>query len=262
MQNERSAIRLSGLEHRLNYTEYDWPSITGAQLETPQGIWRAGGNLNAARRLQEAALLAFNNSGEAIGNVKSDSDLTPEAKSRRVLASAEQYFNSVAPVVSELSNGMASLAEAAPRMLSAVKPLKETDVVGELRDQELRSFLRTLGPGERQKLVLAMGKGEHSELTAAVLRGPSIVSGLTDDTVKSLNRAGIATSYRDSVTALHTLLMVRDDVIRTAIAGADLLGQIHNSAKSTAVRAKAWKADEGADTLREWLNDFRMLQAA
>lgn len=266
MQNNRTpdrpAVRLDGDSHRLHYTEHDFAKIGALMIDTPTGRWRAGGSMSAAGRLQDAALLAFSEAGNAIIKVKADTDLTPEAKSRRVIAAADAYVNQVGPIVKELNAGMASLAETAPRMLSAVQPLKEGDMVGELRDQELRAFMRSASQSERQKIVMAMNRGEHEELTAAVMRGPAIVSGLNSETVDSLNRAGIATSYRASINELHNLLMVRDDVIRTALSGIQSLGHIDANAQAAGIRANAWRSDDGADALRSWLADFRFKQAA
>ncbi|MEA3250553.1 MAG: hypothetical protein U9Q35_03080 [Pseudomonadota bacterium] len=260
MADTRPSISLNG-GHRLHYTDYDWSKLTGFTIQT-DGRWPAGQNIRPAEKLQNATLLAFDRVGNAIIAATNNDDLTPEAKARRVTEAAETYFTDLEPIIKELAKGMATLAEAAPRALDAVRPLDKGDVVAELRDQELRALMRGVGSQERQKLMIAMNKGEQPELVAAVLRGPGVASGLDDKARESLRRVGIVASHHEALLDLRALLMTRDDVVRTAIAGADSLKQLHHGAQMMATRTHAWQTDAGAEAFRDWLNDFQMLRAA
>lgn len=262
MPEQRPAIKLAGTSHRLHYTEHDFTAIVGTTLDTPNGAWPAGRNLAAASDVQAAALVAFDEAGAAIIAARSDNDLTPEAKQRRVQAAADAYFARVESPIKRLREGMASLAEAAPRTLTSVKPLGQGDMVQELRDQEARAYVRSLSPAERQRLVASMARGDHPELTAGVLRGPALVSGLGPDSLASLNRAGIVASYRESIITLRQLSLVRDDVIRTAVAGIQTLAQMDNGATAAANRAQGWRHDDGSAALREWIDAFNLPTAA
>ncbi|WP_046080102.1 hypothetical protein [Halomonas sp. HG01] len=262
MPEQRPAIQLAGTQIRLHYSDHDWSSITGTRVDTPTGQWPAGGNLRAAREAQDAALAAFDEAGRAIIKAKSDGDLNDAAKHRRAQDAADAYFTRVNSAIEKMGQGMATMANAAAETLTSVRQLDAGDTVGELRDQEARAYVRSLEPSERQRLVVAMTKGEHPEVTASVLRGPGLVSGLGADTLASLNRAGVMASYRESIHALRDLLMVRDDVVRTAIAGADALAQVEPTVRPVATRANAWRSDEGADALREWIDAFNLPTAA
>lgn len=258
MPEQRPSIQLAGTSHRLHYSEFDWPAITGMAIDTPNGNWPAGRNLAAAKDVQDATLVAFDEAGKAIIAARADNDLTPEAKQRRVQSAADAYFSRVEAPVKRLRDGMASLAEAAPRTLTSVRPLGQGDMVAELRDQEARAYIRSIEPAERQRLLASMARGEHPELTAGVLRGPALVSGLGPDALASLNRAGIMASYHESIIALRQLSLVRDDVVRTAVSGIQSLAQIDPAASGAANRAQGWRNDEGATELRSWIDAFNL----
>ncbi|MDL4861980.1 hypothetical protein NPJ88_006520 [Halomonas elongata] len=238
MSNDRPSIKLSGTSHRLHYSDLPWNELTGFRVQTPSGTWPAGQNMNAAQKVQETALVAFDEAGRAILDATSNNDLTPEAKQRLAQQAADSYFQKLDPKVKALADSMASLAEGAPRMLSATQELKSTDTVGELRDQELRNIIRTAGQKERQSLVVAMSANKQPEMTRAVLRAPAVASALTTDAVESLRHAGIAAGYPDTLRSLRNMLMARDDVIRTAIAGADSLRQLHPGASQMAAQTR------------------------
>ncbi len=251
---ERPAIRLGGTLNKLHYTDHDWATLK-ALVITTTAKWPAGRNIAPAEEVQNATLLQFTEQGEAIIKVQQNGDLTPEAKSRYTMNAADAYVSVVGKAVARLNEGMASLADAAPRMLSGVAPLERGDLVGEMRDQELRAIMRGTAGNDRKALMMEINKGDQPSLAAAILRGAPIASGLTTSSLESIRRAGVLASYHEELYQLRDLLLVRDDVIRTAIAGVDALAAIDPGAKSAAIRAtSAWRSDEGAEAFRAWLD--------
>ena len=77
--------------------------------------------------------------------------------------------------------------------LAPVAPLAEGDVVGFMRDSELRNVFRSLDGAAKEKLMVSMYAGNQTDLCDALLRGNAICSGVTDSQLERLTFARIAT---------------------------------------------------------------------
>jgi hypothetical protein len=88
---------------------------------------------------------------------------------------AEAHRNDLREVEREIAESNRKLGELAT---SGVPPIKESDSVSELRDQELRRYWLGLNSEERSQLHADMETGKHRDLAVALLRGPEVVAGL------------------------------------------------------------------------------------
>lgn len=251
MADTRPSVVLDG-GRRLHFSSIDWDSVLATKLAG--GKWPVGNLMKPAQTMQIAAIAGFETSGKQIEEISRNRDLTAEAKRRRMTEALDSFAAKVQGPMDTLAENMQSMHEAAQRMFSPVTPLSPDNAVGVAMDVELRSILRNMNAVERNRLLADARNGSHPELVAAILRAPSLASGVTADAMKKLTNAGIVSGYGDDVLKLRELLVnVNDDVLRTThqaatslLALADLNGHPQIS---------RWKRDN-ASQLREWINDL------
>ncbi|MEX0603845.1 MAG: hypothetical protein WD623_16905 [Marinobacter sp.] len=253
---------ISAGQYRLHYSDHKWDTILGTSIQVDGGPWRIGGSLRPARDMQDTALLEFDRASSAIAKVKANPDLTVEAKSRQAREAVEGYYTAINGIAQKLAESMASLADAAPSVFSMVKPLEKDNVGAHLMDQELRQYIRSAAPNDRQAVTLAAARGDQPELVSAILRAPAILSGISENARESMRRAGIMANYSKELRELRAVLMIRNDVARTAISGLQTLAAIHPGAADIKIKAGSWRSDEGTERLAAWLDEFRALSAA
>jgi hypothetical protein len=118
--------------------------------------------------------------------------------------------------------------------IAALKPFpprQRDDLVGELRDRELRDFVRSLPPEERRKAV----REGSEELKRAVLAAPAELSGLRSDMYAALHGEAIEAAHGDALDELRAL----DEATRRATSALD-------RAEAAVRRASGLRSSEGS----------------
>lgn len=201
---------------RVHYTDHDWDKIISTKLEASGSQWPVGQLMKHARDLQATALYDFNQAGEKILKMMGNKDLTHEAKQRYAKEAMDHFAENVDKHHAELAKAMESMAAAAQTHFQPVRPLEKGDAVGVAMDAELRAVVRSMDAKERMALLNEAKLGNHPELTAALLRAPALASGITQATFEGLRNAGIVAAYGSDIGVLRELMLVHDDVVRTA----------------------------------------------
>ncbi|MCU1750081.1 hypothetical protein [Pseudomonas sp. 6D_7.1_Bac1] len=254
---KRAVLRV-GLTN-VHYSEYDHSHIESRtfsvqQADGSKGTWQAGGLMKSARKLQMLALETFKDAGEDIISIRANKDFNAAAIERLSKEKIEGLTAALLPAMQTVAKDMSTLAETVTRGFSPVSQRANTDIVGFLADQELRTLVRGLSTDDRRNLMAEARLGNHPEIVEAVLRANPMLSGLNAESAAGLSRAGIAASRADDVEALRQMLAVYDDVLKTTSqVGVSLSGLVANSA-GYANRFEKWRSGcDGSEALREWL---------
>lgn len=139
-----------------------------------KGMANIFGDLRAVAMLAEAE-------ADAVEVIRNDPDLNEAAKNRRARDAANRdtltAFTRRTAMISEQAENILNYLKT---KLAPVAPLAEGDVVGFMRDSELRNVFRSLDGAAKEKLMVAMYAGNQTDLCDALLRGNAICSGVTD----------------------------------------------------------------------------------
>ncbi|MCE8020176.1 hypothetical protein HOP51_08615 [Halomonas sp. MCCC 1A11036] len=161
---------------------------------------------------------------DSIEAVRSNRDMKAEAIKRKTDEIAADFIKSVQEMAAWADDEATGLLNGFSALIP-VRDLKESDMGSHLRDQELRAFLRNLDTKERRLLLRECESGKHPELTAAMLRGPAMLSGITEEQKVSLANAGVVSSNPDEVKQYQALLGMSSEVRRTLSQAAEAVGK-------------------------------------
>jgi hypothetical protein len=257
---KRSVLKV-GLAN-LHYSEYEHSRVEAHTftIQCPDGskaTWQAGGLMKSVRKLQTLALETFKDAGEEIVSIKANKDFNASAIERLSKEKIEGMTAALLPAMQDVAKDMLTLSQTVVQGFSPVSPRANTDVVGFLADQELRTLVRGLNGDERRSLITEARQGSHPEIVEAVLRANPMLSGLNSESAASLSRAGIAASRADDLESLRQMLAVYDDVLTTTSqVGISLSGLVANSAGYVG-RFENWRSGcDGSENLRGWLSNL------
>ena len=255
---KRSVLKV-GLAN-VHFSEYDHSLIESRTFSVQRpdgskGTWQAGGLMKSARKLQSLALESFKDTAEEIVSIRENKDFNASAIERLSKEKIAGLTASLLPAMQTVAKDMLTLAETVTQGFSPVTPRANTDIVGFLADQELRTLVRGLDADDRRNLMTEARQGNHPEIVEAVLRANPMLSGLSSESAATLSRAGIAASRADDLEALQQMLAVYDDVLTTTSqVGLSVSGLVANSA-GYASRFEKWRSGcDGSEQLREWLS--------
>lgn len=188
------------------YTAYDWSLVTSTTVMVKGRSWPIGNGVGKAiGLLQSHALNVFSTTGETLAAIQSDKDLNDEAKTRRSLLILDDAAETLAAPYSALMTAWENAASSAIEGFDPTVALAPTDAVGASTDVELRSIVRGMAAQERMRLMATASAGKEPEITAAVLRGAPIASGLSADAMEQLRGAGVVAANRDALSAIKAL---------------------------------------------------------
>ncbi|HDU8103737.1 TPA: hypothetical protein RGL32_005562, partial [Klebsiella pneumoniae] len=144
---------------------------------------------------------------DAVEVIRNDPDLNEAAKNRRARDAANRdtltAFTRSTAMISEQAENILNYLKT---KLAPVAPLAEGDVVGFMRDSELRNVFRSLDGAAKEKLMVAMYAGNQTDLCDALLRGNAICSGVTDSQLERLTFARIATDNGAVIKSVSNLV--------------------------------------------------------
>ena len=165
-----------------------------------KGMANIFGDLRAVAMLAEAE-------ADAVEVIRNDPDLNEAAKNRRARDAANRdtltAFTRSTAMISEQAENILNYLKT---KLAPVAPLAEGDVVGFMRDSELRNVFRSLDGAAKEKLMVAMYAGNQADLCDALLRGNAICSGVTDSQLERLTFARIATDNGAVIKSVSNLV--------------------------------------------------------
>jgi|GEM_PF-1736752 len=246
----------------VHYTEYDHISVESRNFSIlnqngAKATWQAGSLFRPLRELQTLALECFKDVGNDIVKIRANTDYNPSAIERLSKEKIDQVTEALVPAIKSVTQNMLTLSETVKRGFAPVSPRSNTDVVGFLADQELRTMVRGLPPEERRSLVVASRQGAHPEIVEAILRAHPMLSGLSSESAGSLERAGIAASRAEDLETLRQMLKLYDDVMTTtAQACIGLCGMVDNT-NGYKLRFEKWRQGcDGSELLRDWLGNL------
>jgi len=257
--------------HTINITRPDWELLLDYQIVGAQGLvpgqrsrWDIGRYFTRpAHDLWTAAVSEYERVAPQIDAIRQNPDLHDDGKARRALEIIQPVIDALEAKEAKMNAEIADLVQMAPKALQPVQPLADKDVMGEMRDQEIRTFLHRAGSGERSKLLGEMVKGSHPELTAAVLRAPSyLVTGFSELETQRLEKAGIAAAHADDIEALDALRLAFDDARTAALRAvkglAEILGtlQLRQGSPLSRKIEPAFKKNFDLETFHEWLKSI------
>ncbi|MQA55628.1 hypothetical protein [Pseudomonas piscis] len=246
----------------VHYTEYDHVSVESRNFSIlnqygAKATWQAGSLFRPLRELQTLALECFKDVGNDIVKIRANTDYNPSAIERLCKEKIDQVTDALVPAIKSVAQNMLTLSETVKRGFAPVSPRNDTDVVGFLADQELRTMVRGLPSEDRRSLVAAARQGAYPEIVEAILRANPMLSGLSSESAGSLERAGIAASRADDLEALRQMLKLYDDVMTTAAqACIGLCGMVDNT-NGYKLRFEKWRQGcDGSELLRDWLGNL------
>ncbi|EPG4961759.1 TPA: hypothetical protein ACNVAS_004209 [Citrobacter amalonaticus] len=152
--------------------------------------------------------------------IRNDPDLNEQAKNRRTSEARNP------DTLRRFSRGIAAVNEQAGNILdylqnklAPVKPLAAEDIQGFLRDSEMRQAFARLDRLSREKMLVSMHGGKHSELGDALLRGHPICSGMDTEQLKRLAFSRISADNAPVINAVDELVSAvkKDSLQLTAI---------------------------------------------
>lgn len=238
------------------YSERDWAKVTGTAVKMGGRNWPVGMGIGkAAGTLQTQALAVYANTGEALVKIQAERDLTDDAKARRSIELLDAAAESLAVPFAALTDAFAGAAEAARDGFDPTRPLAPTDAVSAAQDVELRGIIRVLPASERMHLLADAAAGKQPAITAAVLRGAPIASGMSADAFDQLKSAGVVAANIEALEVIKALVtQVAFDSVHTAKAVAKSLAEIgkvgHHAALANAVSGQPDKP------MREYLQSL------
>ena len=176
-----------------------------------EGLYRAMANeltnlrVTAQQAEAEADLLEV---------IRNDPDLNEQAKNRR----ANEIKNP--DTLKAFTRGVAAISAQAVNILSylqnrlaPVRPLDEADILGFMRDSEMRLAFANMDRQSRERMLLSMHNGKNQELAKAILRAHPICSGLETNQLKNLAFSRITAENSDVISSVYELVeAIRKDV--------------------------------------------------
>lgn len=131
--------------------------------------------------------------------IHADGDLSEEGKARRLKPVADRYAEALQDAERRMA-GFASRVSEIEAQAFAPPRLDKTDIVGALRDFEVRQHVRALSADDRRALM--RGLSDQPDVVAAILRSPQDLGALTKAAEKAWAERAAATS-EDARTALR-----------------------------------------------------------
>ncbi|MCK8069801.1 hypothetical protein [Cobetia sp. 1CM21F] len=225
------------------FSNRDWSEVTNTAVQMGGKAWPLGlGVGKAAGTLQTRALAVFTTTGEQLIKVHADMDLNQAAKDRRSVELLDQAAEALAGPYADLADAWSAAAVSAEKGFDPTQPLDMKDAVSAAQDVELRGIARALPANERSRLMADAASGKQPEITAAVLRGVPIASGLTADAFGQLKGAGIVAANRPALDTIRAMTFVSFETEQTVKAIAKSLMEVgkagHHGALSKAVEGR------------------------
>lgn len=248
-------------------TKPDWDllleyKVKGILVRGERANWDIGRYFaRSAYQLWTAAESAYRETAPKIHAIRNDIDLNHQGKNRRALELLEPVIQNLEHLEGEMNQDIVSLVEQAPKSLSPVQPLADKDLMGFMRDQEIRTFLSNANDKTRRSLHAEMLKGERPSLTAAVLRAESyVITGFSEKEVQRLEKAGIAAAHGEDIEALDQLRLAYDDArtaaLRVVRGLAEIIGPLEQGAPLARRFEPSFQKNPNLDALDEWLRSI------
>lgn len=238
MARHKFTRQLEQVQHEqyapLRYTAWDWAALTSYGTEAKiYGLakepsrWSIGLLMKSSRDAQLDAVKLFKDGALIMHKIVSDNDLSKAGKERRALDTLAAAAAQMGESVKKMDDDLADIFDKLKAGMLPVEPLAPGDMIGELRDQEVRRYLLDTEAQDRLNLLAEMAKGKHPALVAAVLRSPSpLLSGLKPEQVIRLEGAGIAAVYANDLRAVKEMIDAREDARVTCSRSANQLAAI------------------------------------
>ena len=239
--------------------DYTIPGVFGL-VPKERATWQVGRYfVRPAYEMWTYAADAFAATVPQVEAVHSNPDLNLQGKSRRAQDLIAPVFERLRELEAAMNEQITAMVETAPRVL--VKPLAESDVVGFMQDQEIRTFLNASDRKARKGLFAEMVNGEHPALTSAALRAPSyVLAGFTEEEVKRLTNAGIAASHGDDVEFLDELRLAFDDArtagLRVVTGLTEIIGPLEQWGELGRRINASFQPNEELDSFKQWLESI------
>lgn len=203
----------------MRYPIRDWAPLFEYVIRGLRGLrpgevasWPVGKLLRPAQDAQLFAIDLFRQEAPGLIAITRNPDLVARAKDRQARERLDLALDNFQTRLNEITEKLTEIATNARAWMVAVTPLSGGDVVGEMRDAEIRRWLQAHNAKDRFDIMSDMIKGEHPALVNAVLRGPDpIISGLKPEQVKRLDAAGIAANHADDIRALAVMVDAMED---------------------------------------------------
>lgn len=225
------------------------------ETNLPGTGWALWPNVGPLHRAQTLLIDLHASALKDVEKVRENADLTVQAKTRRSLEVFNIFADGVLSTLPSLAQTAEHLHTYAADKLVPVQQLASGDAVSAALDAECRAYVLKLETVDRANLIAQMRQGNEPRITAAILRGPATVSGLTSDQLVALSAAGIAVAYKDAVITLAKLAIGIREVQRLAEGlGKDIIRAgvgIDGSTKDT----ESWtKPSSSLEALLAWLS--------
>ncbi|WP_252090317.1 hypothetical protein [Pseudomonas sp. MWU13-3659] len=246
----------------ITYPAIDWEQIGSMQLRVNDGhgqpgTWDASFAVKAARLAEEKVLALAVTAGADLQALKDDKDLNHQAKARRAGEIGNRFHVQSESMVTELDSAAGRVLSESHELLSPVKQLQQGDVVGELKDQEVRAYVRSLTLQDRNELIARAAQGLSPQITQAILRGLPELSGVSQSAQDRLELSGIAANHspeilklRELATAFSSVLITVSQAGRAVLAASGIHGALVGDYEALAEGTKNTR------NLRSWAGEI------
>ncbi|MCU6369356.1 hypothetical protein [Enterobacter quasiroggenkampii] len=203
-----------------------------------------------------ATTMLVEDEADKIEAIHYDPDMRDEAKIRRKLEAANpERLKAFSTGAANISKRCEIILDYLQKELQPVKPLAEDDLMGFMRDNELRQVIRGMGGKEKTALVISLHKQKMPEVCDAILRANPLCSGLTTDQYERLAFTRTAAEATDVISSVADMISaVRVDmrkIVDVSCWYSNLIYNKNDDPKSIAVRMT------GLDKLDEYVSNMQ-----
>jgi hypothetical protein len=170
------------------------------------------------------------NEADKIEAIHHDPDMRDEAKVRRKMEAANpERLKDFSAGAARISGHCEVIRAYLQKELQAVKPLAGDDLMGFMRDSELRQVLREMESKEKTALIIDLHHMKQPELCNAILRANPLCSGLTTDQYDRLAFSRTAAEATDIIASVSSMLSaIKSDMRNIAYVNRTYSNLIYN----------------------------------